>query len=117
MKNLTVLIAAAVAVCSLTSARAGEAFEVHAVPVRFAELDTASVAGATELYRRIEFAAKSSCRELEPGQVLSLVQPYAACLHSAIVAAVLKVNRPSVTACAVARGTLPAAPLAIASAK
>jgi len=116
MKNLTSLIAvAAIAVCSFTSARADDALEPHAVPVRFADLNTASAAGAAALYQRIESAAKSACRDLEPERKLSLVQPYTRCVHQALAGAVAKVDRPAVTAYAVARGILPAASIAIAS--
>jgi UrcA family protein len=76
--------------------------------VRFADLDATSAAGASVLYQRIKNAAASVCRDLEPGRQVALMEPYANCLHQAIGNAVAKVDRPAVTAYAVAHGDLPA---------
>jgi len=105
MKNLNILVAAATfATCSVTIAQADVAFEPRSVTVRFADLDTASTQGAAVLYRRLKTAAESVCRDLEPGKELARMRAYANCMQTALSNAVVKVDRPAVTAYAVAHG-------------
>jgi UrcA family protein len=104
MKNLTILaVAAAFVTCSITVAQA-DSFEPRSVTVRFADLDTANAQGAAALYQRLKNAAGSVCRDLEPGRELARVRPYTACIHMALSNAIVKVNRPTVTAYAAAHG-------------
>lgn len=51
-------------------------------------------------------AAASVCRDLEPGRQVALMEPYANCVRQAIGNAVVKIDRPTVTAYAAARGVL-----------
>lgn len=108
MKTLTTLIAVATLTASgITIASADTALEPRSETVRFADLDTSNVHGAAVLYRRIANAAESVCRDLKPGRQLALMEPYAKCVHQAIGAAVIKVDRPAVTAYAAAQGVRP----------
>ena len=116
MKNLTALFTVtAIAVLGATSAWAGEPFGTRAVPVRFADLDTSSAAGAAALYNRIANAAHSACHEMRPGLDLGLITPYRLCVHEALAGAIVKVNLPAVSAYARTRGVLPANPAVVAS--
>ncbi|MDB6090374.1 MAG: hypothetical protein JWN85_3158 [Gammaproteobacteria bacterium] len=108
MKKLTALVAvAAFSTSAGTIARADTNFEPRSETVQFAELDTADVAGAAVLYRRISSAARSVCRDLEPGRSLARRQPYANCVHAALARAVAEIDRPAVTAYAAAHWVLP----------
>jgi UrcA family protein len=103
MKNSIILAAvAALITCSVTIARADS--DPRSVTVRFADLDTANTPGAAALYRRLKNAAASVCRDLEPGMELSRVPAYANCMHTALSNAIVKVDRPAVTAYAAAHG-------------
>lgn len=105
MKNSIILVAvAAFIACSVTMARADTAFEPRSVTVRFADLDTANTQGAAALYRRLKSAAASVCRDLEPGQLLVRVAIYKNCMHTALSNAIVKLDRPVVTAYAAAQG-------------
>ncbi len=108
MKNLTALVAVATfAVCNFTIARADTASEPRSATVRFADLDTTTAPGAAALYQRIKSAAESVCKDLEPGRQLALMERYASCVHLALGNAIVKIDRPAVTAYAAARGSFP----------
>jgi len=113
MKNLTTTTLVAVAtlsVCSFTTARADTAFvfEPRSATVRFADLDTTTAQGAAVLYKRIKSAAESVCQDLEPGLLrLALKEQYASCIHLALGNAIVKIDRPAVTAYAAAHGFAP----------
>ena len=108
MKTLTTLIAVATLTASgITIASADPFLELRSETVRFADLDTSSVYGAQALYHRIQSAAKSVCRDLEPDRQLGLEPAYQNCVHQAIGAAVMKINRPAVTAYAAGQGVRP----------
>ncbi len=108
MKNLTALIAVTTfAVCNFTIARADTAFEPRRATVHFADLDTSTAQGAAVLYQRVKSAAESVCKDLQPGRQLALMQPYASCVQLALGNAIVKIDRPAVTAYAAARGPLP----------
>jgi len=116
MKNPTASFSvAAIAVLCASSAWAGDSSETRAVPVRFADLDTASAAGAEALYNRIENAAQSVCHEIRPGRNVGLIAPYAHCVREAIAGAISRVDLPAVSAYARARGVLPAGNVVVAS--
>jgi UrcA family protein len=104
MKNSIILVAvAAFITCSVTVAQA-DAFEPRSVLVRFADLDTTNTQGAATLFSRLNSAAKSVCRDLEPGGELTRVRVYAYCMHTALGNAIDTINRPVVTAYAAAHG-------------
>jgi UrcA family protein len=108
MKTLTTLIAVAtVAASGITIASADTTLEPRSATVKFADLNTSNVQGAQVLYQRIASAAESVCRDLKPGRQVALMEPYAKCVHQAISTAVIKVDRPAVTAYAAAQGTRP----------
>ncbi len=108
MKNLTTLAAVAtLSVCSFTIAHADTGFEPRSATVRFADLDTTTAQGAAVLYKRIKSAAESVCKDLEPGRQLALKERYASCIHLALGNAIVKIDRPAVTAYAAARGFSP----------
>jgi UrcA family protein len=107
MKNSIILVAvAAFVTCSVSLAKADSdsSFEPRSVTVKFADLDTASTQGAAALYRRLRSASASVCRNLEPGKDLARVWAYSECLRMALSNAIVKVNRPAVTAYASAHG-------------
>ena len=103
-KSINIVAIAAFITCSVGLAKADPAFEPRSVTVKFADLDTANSAGAAMLYRRIKTAAASVCRDLEPGKQLARVWAYTDCVHTAMSNAIVKVNRPAVTAYAAAHG-------------
>jgi UrcA family protein len=106
MKSLTILVAAAAfATCSVTLAKADSTFEARSEIVQFADLDTANTQGAAVLLRRLKSAAESVCRDLEPGRQLARVRAYSSCVHTALSNAIVKVDRPVLTAYAAAHGT------------
>ncbi len=108
MKKLTTVIAvAALAASGITIASADPFLEVRSETVGFADLDTSNAHGAAMLYHRLKIAAKSVCGDLEPERQLGLEPVYQNCVHQAIGAAVMKINRPAVTAYAAARGFRP----------
>jgi len=105
MKNLTTFIAVASFALSIcTIARADSVSDLRSETVKYADLNTANVEGAAVLYQRLRNAAKTVCRDLEPGRSLGLMRPYADCVHSALSNAITSVDRPAVTAYAAARG-------------
>lgn len=105
MKNSIMLVAVAALVAgSVTLAKAATPFEPRSVTVQYADLDTSNTPGAAALYRRLKSAVVSVCRDLEPGRELARVDAYAACMHFALSNAIVKIDRPVVTAYAVALG-------------
>ncbi len=109
MKNLTTLAAVAtLSICSFTIAHADTGFEPRRATVRFADLDTSTVQGAAMLYNRLKGAAETVCQDLEPGGRLDLISRYAGCIHFALGNAIVKLDRPTLTAYAAARGFVPA---------
>jgi UrcA family protein len=105
MKRLNIFVATAiVAACSFSIAHADSNIEQRYVRVRFADIDTSDRHGAQVLYRRIRNAAKSVCQDLEPDHELSAMPLYADCVRNAIGDAIVKIDRPTVTAYAAAQG-------------
>jgi len=105
MKNSMILVALATLItCSITIARADSSFEPRSVVVRFADLDTVNTQGAAALYRRLMGAAENVCQDLDPGMVLARKAVYAKCIGTALSNAIVKVDRPAVTAYAAAHG-------------
>jgi UrcA family protein len=106
MKNLTLYVAVAlIATSSFSIVRADTSGDARSETVRFADLNIDSSSGAEILYRRLNIAANSVCRELEPGRSLALVAPHRACIHSALSRALADVGNPTVLAYAAAHGT------------
>jgi UrcA family protein len=105
MKNLTTMIAVASFALSVgTIARADSTPEFRSVTVKYADVNTANDEGAALLYQRLASAAKSVCRDFEPGRRLELMAQYKSCVHNAISNAVADVDSPAVTAYAAQRG-------------
>ena len=108
MKNTFAFVAAAAASITLSVAQAGTpvsvGFDQRFETVHFADLDTSNQQGAAALYQRIRSAALSVCRDLESSREVWRMQLHAACRDTAITNAVVAVNRPAVTAYAVAHG-------------
>ncbi len=105
MKNSIILVAvAAFVTCSVTIAKADSPFEPRSVIVQFSDLDTTNALGVAALYRRLKNAAASVCRELEPGKELARVRAYTDCVHTALSAAIVKVDRQTLAAYARAHG-------------
>ena len=108
MNNLTRLTTFAVlAASSFVAAAADSDTTARSVVVRFADLDTAHVAGAAALYGRLRFAAESVCRELGLDPAQKLQGTYDRCVRKAIGDAVAKVDRPALTTYAAAHGIVP----------
>ena len=104
MKKPIILAAVAFITCGTTIAQADSAFEPRSVTVRFADIDSTSPQGAEALYRRLRSAATSVCRDLEPGKELARVGVYVNCIQAALGTAIVKVDRPPLTAYAAAHG-------------
>lgn len=105
MKNFTTLIAAATfAALGVSIAQADTTFGPRSVTVRFADLDMTNSQGAAVLFRRIKGAAESVCRDLESGRDLGLIHRHANCVNLALGNAIVKIDRPAVTAYAAAHG-------------
>jgi UrcA family protein len=89
----TVLAAAAVFAVLATGARADDVLKVH---VKYADLDVATEAGATVLYRRIRNAADQACGKGEERDLAQVARAQA-CTDRAIAEAVAAVNVPKLT--------------------
>lgn len=114
MKNLTTMIAVASFILSIgTIAHADSAGEFRSETVKYADLNTASDQGAAVLFHRLTNAAKSVCRDLEPGRSLGVMNAYNSCIQKAVSHAVADVDRPAVSAYAASRGIVTAESSAI----
>jgi UrcA family protein len=109
MKNLTALVAiAAFAGCILTAPQADASTDRHTETVKFADLITANAKGTTVLYNRVAQAAHNVCSDLDVGSSLYAAARFSRCWHVAVWNAVAKINQPTLTAYAAARGVAPA---------
>jgi UrcA family protein len=109
MKNLTTLVAVATfAAGILTAAQANADTDGHAELVRFADLNPAHARDTAVLYNRVALAAHNVCSDLDVNASLASTMRFSRCWHAAIKNAVAKINLPTVTAYAVARGGAPA---------
>jgi UrcA family protein len=110
MKNLTTILATTViGACGVySSAQADTLLEPPAITVHFEDLNIDDTPGAETLYKRIQAAAAVVCREFGTTRSLVLFGRYAGCVHSAVGAAVARVNRPLLTESAAAHGVAPA---------
>ena len=104
MKKPIILAAVAFITCGSTIARADSAFEPRSVTVRFADIDATNPEGAAALYRRLKGAATSVCQDLEPGRELARVGVYVNCIQTVLGAAIVKIDRSTLTAYAAAQG-------------
>jgi UrcA family protein len=118
MKNLITLVATAtVAVGMLPTARADfSSDEARTVAVRFADLDTTRAPGAQMLFRRLNAAARSVCRDQGLDRSLEQKHSFEQCVHAALGQALAEIDVPAVNAYAADRG-FGSAPVSIASAK
>lgn len=71
--------------------------DVHLIDVHFADLDLIRSEGAAALYQRIEAAAKTVCSSLDARDVASQMR-FRGCVQTAISSAIVKVDRPALTA-------------------
>ena len=109
MKNLTTLVAiAAFAGCILTASQAGASTDRHTETVRVADLTTADAKDPSVLYHRVVRAAHNVCSDLDVSGSLATTARYSWCWHVAAKNAVAKINLPTLTAYAAARGIVPA---------
>jgi UrcA family protein len=82
---------------ALASATAADGnLVVQSMTVRYADVNLATVAGATTLYRRIQGAARLVCGE--SGRSLAERQAWKECYRNAVEGAVTKVNNPTLSA-------------------
>lgn len=79
------------------SAHAAPPWDVPSVVVRFADLDLSRSEGASVLYQRLKRAAETICAPLDDRELARHMR-FTACLQSAISTAVVKVNKPALTA-------------------
>jgi UrcA family protein len=79
------------------SAHAAPPQDVPSVVVQFADLDLSRSEGARVLYQRLKRAAEAICAPLDDRE-LARHMHFTACLQNAISTAVVKVNRPALTA-------------------
>jgi UrcA family protein len=83
----------------------------RSVTVRFADLNTANVEGAAVLYGRIKKAARNVCEDSSLDLYEHSTRAAEICMRNAIDDAIVKVDRPAVTAYAAAHGALRSEPL------
>ena len=102
MKKLIPLAAIAVLTATFGTAHASTD-DVRTQTVRYADLDTNSVAGAAQLFARIKIASENVCRDLS-SKSLSMRRPYRNCFDAAVSSAVRHVDRPVLTAFASTQG-------------
>ena len=97
MKHLEAVLVSALTLYSLSwdCLAAAPSNDVRTETVRFADLDLARPAGAHELYRRIQQAARDVC---EPYRLGDITRNYRLCLSSTITRAVTEVGAPLLTA-------------------
>jgi UrcA family protein len=80
-------------------ANAGPAPDAPSVTVQFADLDLTHSAGAAALYQRLKQAAETVCASSDSrSRDLGSQTRHKECMQSAIGAAVVKVDQPSLTA-------------------
>ena len=98
MNRITTIILTSALVAGAQIAHAADPAEatLRHVKVQFSDLDLASVDGATTLYHRLQSAAEGVCAEHGTRDVKSASR-VKTCISAAISAAVVDVNRPSLT--------------------
>ncbi len=104
MKKPIILAAIAFITCGVTLSQAASAFEARSVTVRFADIDTTNPQGAAALYQRLLSAATIVCQDLAPGIELARVGAYVNCIKTVLGAALVKIDRPTVSAYAAGHG-------------
>ena len=80
-----------------SAAHAAPPQNVPSVVVKFADLDLSRSEGARVLYQRLKRAAEAICAPLDDRE-LARHMHFTACLQNAISTAVVKANRPALTA-------------------
>ncbi len=90
--------------CSFDVAHADAAPAGHFATVQFGDVDTNNTGGIFVLYKRIQAAAQTVCRDLEPGRDVKRSSLYDTCLRTAIEQALVKIDRPALTSYAATRG-------------
>ena len=109
-RRLSLWTAALVATAFAAVAQAQEvtSTDAHQLKVRYSDLDVNTVAGATQLYQRLQGAAHFVCGA--EGRSLSEQTQWRGCVRSAVDQAVNAVHSPSLTAIEAGRaGTMPTA--------
>jgi UrcA family protein len=96
VKHLKAVLVGALTLYSLSwdCLAAAPSNDVRTETVRFADLDLTRPAGAHELYRRIQQAARDVC---EPYRLGDIMRSYRLCLSSTIARAVAEVGAPLLT--------------------
>jgi UrcA family protein len=89
------ILALAASVSTLCSA--SEASEAPQAIVKYADLDLSTAGGAATLFNRIRMASAGVCSSLDHGDFTAVFR-FQACVKHAIEGAVLKVNRPALSA-------------------
>ena len=96
--NATVLLLAGAWQCGAFASTPPAGEDVGRIVVRFGDLNLERPAGVAVLYRRLKLAAKHVCGEPEhPGSAIISVA-WRACVTQAVERAVVKVDRPVLTA-------------------
>ncbi len=102
MKTITLITSALLLSASILSvAQAAAPSDVATAVVKFGELDVNSTAGKQQLYRRLNQAAHTVCRALDPNEsgAKYLSAPrYKACIEQAVSGATAKIDRPEFSA-------------------
>jgi len=99
MRHFAATLIGALALCVLSPAALAAASPDDAprMIVQFGDLDLTRLAGAQELYRRIQHAARDVCEPHVPGSAV-VAMGYRGCLDQAIARAVADVDAPLLTA-------------------
>ena len=88
-------LALAAALAGVAQAQDFDAHDVHAVRVKYADLDLSTLAGASTLYRRISGAARFVCGDKERG--IEGRRMWESCVRATVTDAVTAVHSPVLT--------------------
>jgi UrcA family protein len=102
MKTINLITSALLLSASILSvAQAAAPSDAATAVVKFGELDVNSTAGKQELYLRLNQAARTVCRSLDPSESGAKYLPasrYKACIEQAVSGATAKIDRPDFSA-------------------
>jgi UrcA family protein len=89
---ISLAVAGATLLAAAAPAQTPDVRELHAVKVKYGDLNLASTAGATKLYYRIQGAARFVCGE--EGRGLDEQRVWNECFHTSVTEAVIAVHSP-----------------------
>ena len=98
MNRLSTLMMITALFLAFQAARGAEPSDVPAVEVHYADLDLTRSAGIAALYGRLKSAAETACGYFAATRDLEIAARTRECVHTALMTAVAKVDRPALSA-------------------